>query len=157
MSAALFRRWRAGDGTPVIAFWASPVSDHPTVRAFTTGVLVLAVTWAFFATPLLRFADAGMLALCGALLGAGAAGAWIAAGMGWGRRWEWPAIAAAIVGVICTGWQLNVASSHYEANLKRCAAIERDMLAASPRRADGPAIFEALHASPRAASNSNSP
>ena len=51
-----------------------------------------------------------------------------------------------MIGLVATGLALGPA---VVANDRRCLAIQRDMLAAQPRRADGPDLFEALGCRPQ--------
>lgn len=125
------------------------VDDHPTFRTFVTSVIVVSATFAYFAVPILRFADAGTVLSFGIALGVGAGGAWSATREGWGRKWEWPFLAAALIGLLGLTWQVSVASHWATENAERCAQIQQDMLSAHPRRPDGADIYQALGCTPR--------
>jgi hypothetical protein len=125
--------------------------EQSTLRVFTGSVAAFSLAFAYFAAPLLPFADASYLMVGGLALAVGASGSWSASQMGWGRRWEWPSMGAGLVGVIMIAWQFNGAIISYEATSQTCLKLEKDMMSASPVRADGPEIFEALRCRPRGA------
>lgn len=124
-------------------------SQHPIERAFFAAVAVIAATFAFFVSPVLRFAPANSLQLAGLGVGVGAAGLWLAMNGDWGKRWQLlygvPALASMV-------WMTTIVVGAGEtsiANDARCLAIQRDMLSAHRRMADGPNVFQALGCRPQ--------
>lgn len=124
------------------------MDDHPSHRIFATSMVVMAAVWAYFASSLLAFADQSDLAVFGGLFGIGAGGTWLAMREVLERHWGWTFGTVFILSTLMLLWQLNLAMTNYGANEKRCVALQRDMLSAKPRRADGPALFEALNCNP---------
>lgn len=57
-------------------------------------------------------------------------------------------ILSVTVGVFVTR-EGGVADAAIQANIERCAIIQQDMLAANPRRDDGPELFQALGCKPQ--------
>ena len=55
-------------------------------------------------------------------------------------------VAVAGVGLLLYAGVDGLEHAHF--NERRCRAIERDMVSASPRRSDGPALFQALACRP---------
>jgi hypothetical protein len=125
------------------------MEESPVLRVFATAVLVVTATFAYFSAPLLAFADAGTIAIAVSLLGMGAAGSWLAVRQDWGRWWLWPYAAVALVGALLLTHEINRTSTLYGHNQKRCANIQRDMLSPTPRRPDGPDLFQALGCRPQ--------
>ena len=124
------------------------MDDHPRIRAFMTAAAVFAVLWAFFSTPLLRFADPIFLALCGTAIAVGAGVAWLKVG----NHRPWEGVAGLVltgVGIVGLGLLVHAAIRSSNANDSRCVELQNDMLSASPLRSDGPALFQALGCRPQ--------
>jgi len=73
-----------------------------------------------------------------------------------GRRREarpayWVGLAAVLISAIALIGTLMPLVNRDGANSRRCLAIQHDMLAAQPRRADGPDLFQALGCRPKGA------
>lgn len=110
-----------------------------------------AIIAAFFATPILRYVDPLLLVEAGAwaALGFGATftvrhlpGGWRYVGTGTSVL----CLALAAWWIVPAGIQLQTSAA---ANDRRCLAIQRDMLSAQPRRADGPDLFQSLGCRPQ--------
>lgn len=125
------------------------MEDHPHVRAFVSAMLIIAAVSAYFAAPILRFVNPVPLATFGLMLGVGAGGSWVAIRSDWGWKWLVPTAVLGLVGLLLIALFITDAFVASEKNDERCAAIQHDMLSASPRRSDGAALFEALACRPR--------
>lgn len=125
------------------------MDESPVLRVFATAVLVVTATFAYFSAPLLAFADAGTIAIAGSSLGMGAAGSWLAVRQGWSRWWQWPYAAVALLGAALLTHEISRTTTLYGHNQKRCASIQGDMLSVTPRRSDGPDLFQALGCRPQ--------
>lgn len=134
------------------------MNEHPAVQAYTLPTLIVAATVGYSAAPILRFADADGLAALGLLLGLGIANTVLAASdrmqPNWGatkrHKYKEQFAHLTILGsMIGLGWLVIEAYGHYQANERRCASIQADMLSPKPRREDGADLFQALSCRPQ--------
>lgn len=132
-------------------------NEHPTDRAATAVVLVLAAVWAYFSVPVLRFTNPDWLQVFGFMLGFGVVG-WLLSGrIGQGPRWQVMMVLLAAIALFGLNRFMANASASSENNSARCAAIQRDMLSSHPRRSDGPNLFQALSCKPQGDQNVSFP
>ena len=124
------------------------MQEHPAVTAFATAAVVVSATFAYFASPVLEFADPGTVLNFGMATGVGAGGAWTAFHGDWGRRWEWLFLLCCMVGLAGLTWQVIVGTDNLAVNRSRCEIIQFDMFSGKPLRADGPELFQALGCKP---------
>ena len=119
-----------------------------------TAVWSIGISLAAFLTmaqPLLRFGDAVSLAAAGAL--AGTATLAFVSIYDYRGKLRYPLLVIAMaaglaaIGIVLAGASSMRASA--EANDRRCLALQRDMLAALPRKKDGAALFRALGCDPQ--------
>jgi hypothetical protein len=123
------------------------MEDSRTV--FTTFIVVVSAVTAYFIGPLLRLTDEGTVASFGVMLGGGAAGWWLAIHESWSRPWKVVYFLMALVGLVFLTLHVTSALPVYQANLRRCANIQREMLLPQPRRGDLPDIYQALGCHPQ--------
>jgi hypothetical protein len=126
----------------------APKPPEPPVDQMIKAIAIGAAICAYFIQPLLRFADADRL-VGGSCLAA--------ASIVWGlrayhsRSWAEGILAAggAAFGFWLLASALTTATTNSTLNDRRCLALQRDMLSARPRRADGPDLFAALGCRPQ--------
>lgn len=103
------------------------------------------------ASSILPYGDGLNLATIGMLMGLAVLAyhsVYVQEGMG---RYLWLSVALTF-GLLAGAWLVEetwTIAENVRANDARCADIQRDMLAAEPKRADGPALFQALGCSPQ--------
>ena len=140
---SLGRRW--GSRSPGSI---RPMDDDAS-RAMAAASAAFAVITGYFALPILRFLDPSATETFGLMLATGVAGSWLARMLRYGRMWEIPMIALTLIGFLGLGGLVilqGVPAS--DANKTRCMGLQNDMLSVSPRRRDGPQLFQALGCEP---------
>ena len=121
-------------------------TNEPLERTFATAATVLAVTSAFFISPLFPYANLDHLAGAGIALAIGSALAWIELmhSARAGRFTKYFPLGVTILASFLLTFTVINAMGKYVQSQTRCAIIEKEMLSVSPRRSDLPEIFQAL-------------
>jgi len=119
------------------------------VTTATGGFIAGGVVAAYFAQPLLEFADPEWLTLVGGLLAITCIWLWGAFVLDWPKRNTLITIvfgACALVGLVTI---VTEAIRTANRNDDRCRTIEKEMLSLNPRRDDLPGLFDVLKCRPQ--------
>lgn len=126
------------------------INNHPIVKTVATSMAIVAVTSAFFVSPLLPYMSLSSTSLAGIALALGAGMYWQELLTGTGQKWGGglPWLFLMAVSLIALIVQLTLGVSNYHNNANRCADIEQRMLKANPDRDDLPELFQAFDCQP---------
>lgn len=113
--------------------------------ALATGWIVLTFLWG----PVLALVQPGILAVSGLLFAFAVAWSVLSYRMEWNGPWDLPApLALGLAAGILQPAISDVVTAQ-KANVRRCEAVQADMLKAHPQRSDGPDLFQALGCRPQ--------
>lgn len=125
------------------------MTDTPGNRAFVASALIFAAILGYFSLPLLAFANPVWLLNFGFIFALGASCWWFSRQLELPKSWRIFGTTFGLVGLLGLGVVIMDGFENSTKNDERCVIIERDMLSASPRRADGPDIFAAMNCRPQ--------
>lgn len=113
--------------------------------AIAAGWVVLTFLWG----PVLALVQPGPLAASGLLFAFAVGWFVLSYRMRWGGPWDLPAPLA--VGLAMSILQPSISDvvAAQKANVRRCEAVQADMLKSHPQRSDGPELFQALGCRPQ--------